>query len=118
MFYSYDELLLLRLTSVPNAEYNDNGGYWAYPCDSKLNASISLTGISKPLSISDQDLNFGQVSVFSKYCVGAIIPGNTSGYWILGLAFLKNYYTVSEGHRQGNYKSSFPCIGMARQHES
>lgn len=85
----------LRLYSVEGATYDAAGGYWAYPCASQLNASFSFTGLDRPLQISDDDLNFGQVNALSDKCVGAIIEGNTSGYWILGLAFLKNYYTVS-----------------------
>lgn len=81
--------------SVPGATYDASGGYWAYPCNSQLNASFSFTGQSNPFYISNDDLNFGQVNALSDQCVGAIIEGNTSGYWILGLAFLKNYYTVS-----------------------
>lgn len=87
----------LPKNSVEGATYDAAGGYWAYPCAAQLNASFSFTGLPEgtpPLQISNDDLNFGQVNALSDKCVGAIIEGNTSGYWILGLAFLKNYYTV------------------------
>lgn len=88
-------LYQLIANSVEGATYDAAGGYWAYPCASQVNASITFTGIEQPLQISNDDLNFGQVNALSEMCVGAVIEGNTSGYWILGLAFLKNYYTVS-----------------------
>ena len=83
---------------VPNATYDASGGFWTYPCAQPVKASISFSGLDKPFLINETDLNFGRVNALSERCVGAIIEGNTAGYWVLGLSFLKNYYSVSSVH--------------------
>lgn len=83
--------------SVPNATYSPCCGYYTYPCDQVVNASVSFrnaNGEPVAFTISDEDLNFGRLNAFSDRCVGAVVEGDTSGLWVMGLAFLKNWYSV------------------------
>ena len=86
--------------AVPDATYDAYGKYWTYPCASEVRASFTFAGREDmPLYINETDLNFGRVTAFSNRCVGAIVEADTAGLWVLGLTFLKNYYTVSRGTR-------------------
>ena len=86
------------MTRVPNATYDQSGAFWTYPCDQPVRASVSFLGGNdqQAFLINETDLNFGRVNALSERCVGAIIEGNTAGYWILGLTFLKSYYSVRQ----------------------
>ena len=93
--------------AVPNATYDAYGKYWTYPCASEVHASFTFAGREDmPLYINETDLNFGRVTAFSNRCVGAIVEADTAGLWVLGLTFLKNYYTVNLS------ASSVLCIRM------
>jgi len=48
--------------------------------------------------MSSASLNLGPVSKGSKDCIGSIVAGDPTSVdpdtWILGYAFLRNYYTI------------------------
>lgn len=87
-------------------------GFYAFPCSTDVQISISFGGNSWPISTADMNLgtsgNDGQ-------CVGGIFDlsaGSSGGggggnpNWVVGDTFLKNVYTV--------FRSSPPSIGFAQ----
>ncbi|TFY82401.1 hypothetical protein EWM64_g1613 [Hericium alpestre] len=86
-------------------------GFWAFPCNTKVNVTFSFGGNSWPISPSDMNLG----SVGGGMCRGAIfdvsqgsnIPANGgTPSWIVGGTFLKNVYTV--------FRASPPSVGFAQ----
>lgn len=66
-------------------------GFYTFPCDSKVDASVTFGG--KSYTISPENLNLGTVSEGSSDCVGSIVAGKED-FWIMGDAFMKNVYAV------------------------
>jgi hypothetical protein len=67
-------------------------GIFTIPCDAHLPVvSFTFHGKDFPMTKS---LSFAQVSPNSTDCIGSIIGGGGIGFWILGDAFMTNYYTV------------------------
>ncbi|PVF94542.1 acid protease [Serendipita vermifera] len=80
--------------SEAKADSTIGDGFYSFPCSAKLpDVSFTLGGKEFPMTKS---LNFGPLQEGSDTCVGSII-GNAdigSQFWILGDAFMTNYYTV------------------------
>ncbi|KAG0144633.1 hypothetical protein CROQUDRAFT_46984 [Cronartium quercuum f. sp. fusiforme G11] len=79
--------------SVPNSSTNPGDGFYTFPCDQKIQMTFDF-GNGLELLVSDLDMNLGKVSPESDRCVGAVFSGETGGDWILGISFMKSYYTT------------------------
>jgi len=84
----------------------DYEGYYTYPCDSKIQLSITF-GSGSAWSVDPTDFMLTQLS--SKQCVGALFSlessGNSGPSWIMGDTFLKNVYSV--------FRYNPPSVGFA-----
>lgn len=83
-----------QIPGAQDATSTLGAGFYTFPCDSTLPAvSFTLGGQDFPMTNS---LNFGPASQGSNDCVGSIIGDSSIGsqFWILGDAFMTNYYTV------------------------
>jgi cathepsin D len=80
-------------------------GYYAFPCAASPGV-VAFTIGGKSLPMSSTSLNLGPVFEGSKDCVGSIIANDdlAGDFWILGDAFMKNYYTIFD---YGNSKVGF-----------
>ncbi|KAG6841467.1 hypothetical protein C0991_010892 [Blastosporella zonata] len=68
-------------------------GYYTYPCDTTVNATMSFGGKAWP--ISEADFKLTQLS--KSLCLGAFFDlstGRSAPSWIVGDTFLKNVYSV------------------------
>ncbi|KAK1232357.1 hypothetical protein PQX77_004521 [Marasmius sp. AFHP31] len=92
---------------------DDMPGFFSFPCDTDVTATMSYGGKSWP--ISPQDMNLGRASLGSNQCVGgifdlsrgsSIVSGGGSPHWVVGATFLKNVYSVFRA-------SNPPQIGFA-----
>ncbi|CAO1636861.1 unnamed protein product [Parajaminaea phylloscopi] len=79
--------------SIKDSKLNSDQGYYTYPCDAKIGAVLK-TKDGQSFTMDDADFNLGSESVGSKRCVGAVFPAQTRGVSVLGIAFLKNAYSV------------------------
>ncbi|KAJ3576769.1 hypothetical protein NP233_g228 [Leucocoprinus birnbaumii] len=88
-------------------------GFWAFPCNTNIQVSLSFGGKAWP--IDPDDMNLGPVDTTGQLCWGGIFdlgagtsiqpqPGNPS--WIVGDGFLKNVYSV--------FRVDPPSIGFAQ----
>lgn len=83
-----------QIPGAQDATQTVGAGFYTFPCDSTLpEVSFTLGGQDFPMTDS---LNFGPVQQGSNDCVGSIIGDSSIGsqFWILGDAFMTNYYTV------------------------
>ncbi|PWN42210.1 acid protease [Ceraceosorus guamensis] len=78
---------------VKGSKYDSASGTYTFPCDAKVDATLSLPN-GKKFSLNEQDLNIGTDGAGSKRCVGAVLSSSTPGQTIFGLAALKSVYTV------------------------
>ncbi|KNZ77400.1 Cathepsin D [Termitomyces sp. J132] len=79
-------------------------GYYTYPCDTTVNATMSFGGRSWP--ISEADFRLSQLT--QALCLGAFFELNTGASapsWIVGDTFLKNVYSV--------FRYDPPSVGFA-----
>jgi hypothetical protein len=78
---------------IPGAKASTvDEGFYTFPCDTNLPVvSFTLGGQDFPFTNS---LNSGHVSKGSKDCVGSVAADPGVGFWILGDAFMTNFYTV------------------------
>jgi len=100
--------------AIPNsAASTRSGGFFTFPCDTQVTASMAFGGKFWP--ISSQDINIGQDSEGSTQCTGAIFdlsqgvpipPGAGNPPWVVGDTFLKNVYTV--------FRASPGSVGFAQ----
>ncbi|CAH7687083.1 aspartic peptidase A1 [Phakopsora pachyrhizi] len=79
--------------SIPNSATNQAEGFYTFPCNQSINMSLDF-GNGVVLSVNELDMNLGKVSPDSDRCVGAVFGGQTGGNWILGISFMKSYYTT------------------------
>lgn len=78
---------------VKSSKFNQQGGYYTYPCKAKVGAVLK-TKDGQSFPIDDNDFNLGAENAGSDQCVGAVFPAQTRGVNVLGIAFLKNAYSV------------------------
>lgn len=90
---------------VQGAKLSSDGSYYAFPCDAKINARLSMPD-GTSFKLDEKDVNIGRESSGSSQCVGAVIVASTPGQIIFGLAALKNFYQV--------YDFGQNRIGMAK----
>ncbi|KAJ7112948.1 aspartic peptidase domain-containing protein [Mycena epipterygia] len=72
-------------------------GFYQFPCDTKVNITVSFGGKAWP--INPADINLGPTSKDNNTCLGAIfvITDTVIQFgpnWVFGLTFLKNVYSV------------------------
>ncbi|KAF8884736.1 aspartic peptidase domain-containing protein, partial [Gymnopilus junonius] len=96
--------------AVPNSSPSRiSSGFFRFPCTTQVNVTLSFGGKIWP--ISPQDMNVGQETPQSQFCLGGIITVGSTGsgsgapQWIIGDTFLKNVYTV--------LRASPPSVGFA-----
>ncbi|TBU64448.1 acid protease [Dichomitus squalens] len=86
-------------------------GFYAFPCDTKLDVALAFGGKAWP--VSDADMNLGAVS--GNMCLGGIFDlslgsnvgsGGGNPVWVVGDTFLKNVYTV--------FRADPPAVGFAQ----
>ncbi|PPR01067.1 hypothetical protein CVT26_016014 [Gymnopilus dilepis] len=96
--------------AVPNSSPSDvSSGFFRYPCSAEVNISLSFGGKTWP--IDPRDMNIGQETPRSSFCLGALMTVDGQGAsgtpsWIIGDTFLKNVYTV--------FRASPPSVGFAQ----
>jgi hypothetical protein len=81
-----------QIPGSQDASSTIGAGFFTFPCAATL-PDISFTIGGKNLSMQ-QRLNYDQVGLGSPDCIGSIVAQEGLGFWILGDAFMANYYTV------------------------
>lgn len=81
---------------IPSAKEDSSvgAGFYTFPCSATIpEVSFTFGGVDFPMTST---LNFGPVSQGSDSCVGSVIADANIGsqFWILGDAFMTNYYTA------------------------
>jgi cathepsin D len=82
-------------------------GYYVYPCSSTINLSFTFGG--QAYAVNAQDFNSGNVDTQGRYCLGSVFGIDTGGAappYIIGDAFLKNWFSV--------YRYDPPSVGFAQ----
>ncbi|KAH9442124.1 hypothetical protein MJO28_014971 [Puccinia striiformis f. sp. tritici] len=94
--------------NVPNSQMKSGDGFYTFPCSQSVNMIFDF-GNGIELGVNELDLNLGKVSPGSDRCVGAVFGSQTGGNWILGISFMKSYYTTFDfgGSRLGFAKPSY-----------
>lgn len=71
-------------------------GYYAYPCDTRVELVLRFGGVW--YSVSNEDFNLGAIERSGTWCMGAVFEfgasQNSPVNWIIGAAFLKNVYSA------------------------
>lgn len=97
-----DSVIADMYAQIPDsAPVTGASGYYQFPCDSNVNATITF-GTQK-YSINAKDFRVGQVDSAGQNCMGAFFSLETTSdsmlQWVVGGAFLKSVYSV---FRDGN----------------
>jgi hypothetical protein len=75
---------------IPGAEYTGKD-FWDYPCDTPIPPiSFNVAGREFPLP----SLRFARRYNALVICLGVIMQKENMPHWILGFAFMNDYYTV------------------------
>jgi hypothetical protein len=75
---------------IPGAEFDGNR-FWTYPCDARIPfISFNIAGREFPLV----DLDLVRQYQGTNRCVGVIMQRPNLPYWVLGVVFMSQYYTV------------------------
>ncbi|KAG8765017.1 hypothetical protein FRC19_007421, partial [Serendipita sp. 401] len=84
-----------KIPGSKDASSTVGAGFYTFPCSATI-PSVSFTIGGKNLPMSASSVNFGPVSEGSSDCVGSIVADSSIGsqFWILGDAFMRNYYTI------------------------
>ncbi|KAG8805054.1 hypothetical protein FRC17_005752 [Serendipita sp. 399] len=84
-----------QIPGAKDASSTVGTGFYTFPCSTTLPA-VSFTIGGQQLPMAASSINFGPVSSGSSDCVGSIVAdaANGSDFWILGDAFMRNYYTI------------------------
>jgi cathepsin D len=83
-----------QIPGAQSASQTIGDGFYTLPCSATI-PEVSFTIAGKDFPMTDS-LNFGPIQEGSTECVGSIIADANIGsqFWILGDAFMTNYYTV------------------------
>ncbi|CAK9781770.1 acid protease [Cutaneotrichosporon oleaginosum] len=73
---------------IPGAQEPNNDGSWVIPCDTTATASFFFGGMEYPIQTAD--ILRGALAQDPRFCLSNVGPGP----WLLGAAFMKNYYTA------------------------
>ncbi|RIA86750.1 aspartic peptidase domain-containing protein [Glomus cerebriforme] len=88
-------------SQIPGAKIDPSGsGLFIIPCNTKAVVSLKFGG--KNFEINPIDL---VMPVSENLCASAIMPGFAPGYWLVGITFLKNVYSV--------FDVKTPSVGLA-----
>ncbi|EFP87563.2 uncharacterized protein PGTG_13934 [Puccinia graminis f. sp. tritici CRL 75-36-700-3] len=79
--------------NIPNSQTKSGDGFYTFPCSQSVKMVFDF-GNGIELGVNELDLNLGKVSPGSDRCVGAVFGSQTGGNWILGISFMKSYYTT------------------------
>ncbi|EJU04292.1 acid protease [Dacryopinax primogenitus] len=77
-------------------------GFWTFPCNSRLNLTISFDAV--PFDIDLSDFNLGKTTQSSTDCVGGVfgfpeeLPSN---FAVIGAGFLKSWYAIFDYSQNG-----------------
>jgi cathepsin D len=85
---------------IPGAQEPNNDNVWVIPCNTVATASFYFGGKEYPIQTAD--ILRGAVASDPRYCLSNV----GAGAWLLGAAFMKNYYTAFR-------MSPEPAIGFA-----
>jgi cathepsin D len=92
---------------IPGAS-NSGQGFYTFPCNATL-PTVSFTIGGKDFPITTQSLNHGPLLSNPDTCIGSILmnPYIVHPIWILGSAFMANFYTVFD---VGNSRVGFATL--------
>ncbi|OAV98947.1 hypothetical protein PTTG_02488 [Puccinia triticina 1-1 BBBD Race 1] len=94
--------------NIPNSQMKSGDGFYTFPCSQSVKMVFDF-GNGIELGVNELDMNLGKVSPESDRCVGAVFGSQTGGNWILGISFMKSYYTTFDfgSSRLGFAKPSY-----------
>jgi cathepsin D len=95
-----------QIPSAQSTSLQGQQGYWAIPCTSDINVSLTFGGVS--YAIPAESFNAGAVDSRGTTCLGAVfeLDAGNSIDWVIGEAFLTSVYNV--------YRFDPPAVGFAQ----